>query len=225
MFPIGTQFGSIFQLGMASALETLCGQAFGARQYHMLGIYLQRSFIVLFICSILLIPLFVFATPLLKLLGQPTEVAEQTGVVALWLIPFHLCFPFQFSLQRFLQCQLKTAVIAWVSAAALLVHVLVSWVFVYKLRVGIVGIAITLDFSWWLSVLGLFGYVAFGGCPLTWKGFSTHAFTGLWDFFRLSLASGVMLLYVFLVWSFYIYWSINCLCEGDCWLYLLYMFV
>ncbi|KAF3327033.1 Protein TRANSPARENT TESTA 12 [Carex littledalei] len=28
---------------MTSALETLCGQAYGAKQYHMLGIYLQRS--------------------------------------------------------------------------------------------------------------------------------------------------------------------------------------
>lgn len=35
------------QLGMASALETLCGQAYGAKQYHMLGIYLQRSWLVL----------------------------------------------------------------------------------------------------------------------------------------------------------------------------------
>lgn len=32
---------------MASALETLCGQAYGAKQYHMLGIYLQRSWIIL----------------------------------------------------------------------------------------------------------------------------------------------------------------------------------
>lgn len=54
---ISISFG--FLLGMASALETLCGQAYGAKQYHMLGIYMQRSWIVLFICSFLLIPMFV----------------------------------------------------------------------------------------------------------------------------------------------------------------------
>ncbi|KAH9756398.1 protein DETOXIFICATION 27 [Citrus sinensis] len=189
---ISISFG--FLLGMASALETLCGQAYGAKQYHMLGIYMQRSWIVLFICSFLLIPMFVFASPLLKLIGQPTSVAEQTGIFAVWLIPFHLCLPFQFTLQRFLQSQLKTAVIAWVSGCALLVHVIVSWVFVYKLRVGLVGTAITLDFSWWLSVLGLFLYTVCGGCPLTWTGFSAQAFVGLWEFFKLSVASGVMLL-------------------------------
>lgn len=123
---------------MASALETLCGQAYGAKQYRMLGIYLQRSWIVLFACSILLLPLFVFATPILKLIGQSSAVAEQTGVVAIWLIPFHLCFPFQFTLQRFLQSQLKTAVIVWVSGGSLALHTLISWLFVYKLRVGLV---------------------------------------------------------------------------------------
>ncbi|XP_044478414.1 protein DETOXIFICATION 27-like isoform X2 [Mangifera indica] len=178
---------------MASALETLCGQAYGAKQYHMLGLYMQRSWIVLFICSILLIPMFVFASPFLKLIGQSTTLAEQTGIVAVWLIPLHLSFPFQFTLQRFLQCQLKTAVIAWVSGVALLVHVIVSWVFVYKLRVGIVGTAITLDFSWWLSVLGLFCYSVCGGCPQSWTGFSNQAFVGLWEFLKLSVASGVML--------------------------------
>ncbi|KAK8298184.1 hypothetical protein V6Z12_D05G238100 [Gossypium hirsutum] len=73
---ISITFG--FLLGMASALETLCGQAYGAKQYQMLGLYLQRSWIVLFICSILLLPLFIFAAPLLKFMGQPTEVADQT---------------------------------------------------------------------------------------------------------------------------------------------------
>ncbi|KAL6317482.1 hypothetical protein AAG906_030235 [Vitis piasezkii] len=188
---ISISFG--FLLGMASALETLCGQAYGAKQYHMLGIYMQRSWIVLFLCSILLLPMFVYAAPVLKLIGQSTAVAEQTGLVAIWLIPLHFSFVFQFTLQRFLQCQLKTAVIAWVSGLALLVHVFVTWLFVYKLKVGLVGTAITLDFSWWLSVLGLFGYSVFGWCPLSWTGFSSQAFVGLWEFFRLSVASGVML--------------------------------
>nr|POE70501.1 protein detoxification 27 [Quercus suber] len=151
---IAITFG--FLLGMASALETLCGQAYGARQYHMLGIYLQRSWIVLFSCSILLLPLFLFATPILKLMGQTDAVAEQSGVVAVWLIPMHLSFPFQFTLQRFLQSQVKTWVLAYISGGALALHVFVSWFFVYKLRVGIVGAALTLDFSWWVTVLGLF---------------------------------------------------------------------
>ncbi|KAI8536351.1 hypothetical protein RHMOL_Rhmol10G0250400 [Rhododendron molle] len=85
------------------------------------------------------------------------------------------------------------AVIAWVSLAALVVHAAVSWLFVYRLKLGMVGVAVTLNFSWWVLVLGLFGYTICGGCPLTWTGFSIEAFSGLWEFVKLSVASGVML--------------------------------
>nr|XP_027095211.1 protein DETOXIFICATION 27-like [Coffea arabica] len=178
---------------MASALETLCGQAYGAKNYHMLGIYLQRSWIVLFIGCVILLPLYFYATPVLKLLGQPDDVAEQSGTVAMWFIPLHFSFAFQCTLQRFLQSQLKTAVLAWVSLVALVVHVLMCWLLVYHFELGIVGTAITLDVSWWILVLGLFGHVVLGGCPETWNGFSMQAFSGLWEFLKVSTASGIML--------------------------------
>ena len=98
------------QLGMASALETLCGQAFGAKKYHMLGVYMQRSWIVLFVCCMLLLPTYLFTTPVLKLLGQPNDIAELSGVVSVWVIPLHFAFCLSFPLQRFLQCQLKSHV-------------------------------------------------------------------------------------------------------------------
>lgn len=180
---------------MASALETLCGQAFGAKKFYMLGVYMQRSWIVLFMCCILLLPIYLFASPFLKLLGQPKDVAELSGIASIWMIPLHFSFAFQFPLQRFLQSQLKNMVIAWVSLVALLVHVFVSWLFVYRLQLGVVGTAITLNFSWWVLVFGLFAYTVFGGCPLSWTGFSVEAFSGLWEFTKLSAASGVMLWY------------------------------
>nr|QBM79439.1 MATE9 [Rehmannia glutinosa] len=188
---MGFDFG--LMLGMASALETLCGQAYGAKKYYMLGVYLQRSWIVLLLCSLIMLPALIFATPILKLLGQPADVAELSGVVALCFVPLHFSFAIQFPLQRFLQSQLKNSVIAWVNLGALVVHVLLSWLVVYRLRLGVVGTALTLNVSWWLVVLGLFCYTVCGGCPLTWTGFSGEAFSGLWDFLKLSASSGVML--------------------------------
>ena len=159
----------------------------------MLGVYLQRSWVVLFLCCILLLPLYIFATPMLKLLGQPDDVAELAGVVARWMLPFHFSLAFQFPLQRFLQCQLKTRVVACVSVIALLVHLFVSWLFVLVFKFGIIGVAITLNCGWWVMVIGLFSYTALRGCPQTWTGFSMEAFSGLWEFFKLSISSGVML--------------------------------
>ena len=185
-------------MGMASALQTLCGQAYGAKKYHMLGIYLQRSWAVLFICCVLLLPIFIFATPILMFLGQPQQVAELAGEVTIWLIPFHFCLGFHYPLFRFMQSQLKNAVTAWVSLIVWVIHVMVCWLVVFKFQVGLVGTAATLNISWCGLVIGLLGYTVWGGCPLTWSGFSLEAFSGLWEFTKLSISSGIMLWYLFI---------------------------
>ncbi|CAN6480085.1 unnamed protein product [Victoria cruziana] len=188
---IGFNFG--LMLGMASALETLCGQAFGARRYSILGVYLQRSFIIMFIFAVILLPVYIFATPILKFLGQTAAIAELSGTLAIWLIPQHFAFVFLFPLQRFLQCQMKNIVIAWVTVIGFSVHCVLSWLLIYYLDLGLVGAAVSLDVGWWLPGLGLFLYTVRGGCPRTWTGFSREAFADLWEFLKLSIASGVMI--------------------------------
>ncbi|CAL4929488.1 unnamed protein product [Urochloa decumbens] len=188
---VGFNFG--LMLGMASALETLCGQAFGAKKFPMMGVYMQRSWIVLFMCAVLLLPMYFFAEEVLLLTGQSPELSAMAGRVSVWFIPLHFSFAFLFPLQRFLQCQMKNFANAAASAAALVIHVLVSWLFVSKLQFGLVGIALTLNFSWWATGAMLFAYVSCGGCPETWHGFSLEAFAGMWEFVKLSSASGVML--------------------------------
>ncbi|KAK8940641.1 Protein TRANSPARENT TESTA 12 [Platanthera zijinensis] len=188
---VGFNFGLL--LGMASALETLCGQAFGAKKYHMLGIYMQRSWIVLFACATLILPTYFFAASILELAGQPPELAAQAGMVSVWFIPLHYSFVFVFPLQRFLQCQLKNSVNAIAAAIALAIHLLVTWLFVYHYKFGLFGTAMTLNFSWWVAVALLMCYVYCGGCPETWNGLSMEAFSGLWEFLKLSTSSGVML--------------------------------
>lgn len=187
---------TLLQLGMASAMETLCGQAFGAKRYHMLGIYLQRSWIVLFLCAILLLPVYLFATPILLLIGQAPDIAKLSGQLSIWFIPLHFSFVLLLPQQRFLQCQQRNLVNAVFSAAALVLHIFISWLFMQKLRLGLVAAALTLNFSWWIVVLGQFGYIVFGGCPITWKGFSMEAFSDTWVFVKLSVASGIMLRYL-----------------------------
>lgn len=96
-------------------------------------------------------------------------------------------------LQRFLQCQLKDKINAYGPALGFIVHVFITWLFVGKLKYGLLGIALTINFSWWVNVLVMFTYVVCGGCPNSWKGFSFEAFNGQWKFIKLSAVSGVML--------------------------------
>ena len=178
---------------MASALETLCGQAFGAKQYHMLGIYLQRSWLVLLTCALLLVPVFVFTAPILRLLGQDSHIAATAGTFSLWFIPVIFAFVFSFTLQMYLQAQSKNNVIAYFAAVSLSLHALLSWFMSMKLKWGVAGVMCSTILAYWIPVFGQMGYVLSGRCSDTWKGFSVLAFKDLCPVFKLSLSSGVML--------------------------------
>ncbi|CAN6448193.1 unnamed protein product [Victoria cruziana] len=162
---VGFNFG--LMLGMASALETLCGQAFGARKHRMLGVYLQRSFIVMFIFGVLLLPLYIFATPILRLVGQEEEIARLAGSLSVWFIPQHFAFVFLFTLQRFLQCQMKNIVILPITAVAFAAHCFLSWLLIIRLDFGLVGAAVALNVAWWIPVVGLFLYTVCAAAALS----------------------------------------------------------
>lgn len=109
-------------LGMGSALETLCGQAFGAGQLDMLGIYMQRSWVILISTAIPLMFLYIFAEPLLKLIGQTTSISEMAGTFAIWMIPQLFAYAMNFPIAKFLQAQSKILVMAVIAAVALVLH-------------------------------------------------------------------------------------------------------
>ncbi|KAI3939779.1 hypothetical protein MKW92_012565 [Papaver armeniacum] len=123
VFTVLLRFANGILLGMASALETLCGQAYGAKQYNMLGIYLQRSWLVLFITALFLLPVFLLTAPILKLLGQDEEIADVAGYISMWTIPVIFSFIFSFTCQMYLQAQSKNIIIAYVAASAIVVHI------------------------------------------------------------------------------------------------------
>ncbi|XP_078152335.1 protein DETOXIFICATION 20-like [Carex rostrata] len=178
---------------MASALETLCGQTYGAKQYHMLGIYLQRSWIILLATSIIVLPLFFFTSPLLCLLGQDPEISHVAVLISIWFIPAVFSNVFNFTFQMYLQSQSKNMVISYFSFLSVTLHIILSWVLVIKLQMGITGAMISMIIAMWIPVIGQFAYVLGGGCPDTWKGFRWSAFTDLLLVIKLSLSSGAMI--------------------------------
>lgn len=187
----GFSFGVM--LGMGSALETLCGQAYGAGQVEMMGVYMQRSWVILNTTALLLSLAYVFAGPLLRLIGQTAEIADAAGTFSVWMIPQLFAYAMNFPIAKFLQAQSRMMLMAMVSLAALLLHALFSWLLMLRLGWGLVGAALVLNASWWLIVLGQLVYIFAGACGRAWSGFSWKAFVNLWGFVRLSLASAVML--------------------------------
>lgn len=180
-------------IGMSSATETLCGQAYGAGQYHMMGIYLQRSWIIDGVTATILLPLFIFTTPILRLIGQEENIAVEAGKISIWFIPILYYFVFSLTIQMYLQAQQKNKIVGWFSASSFLLHVLLSWLFVIKLGFGLAGAMSAFIISSWLLVIGEFVYIFGGWCPNTWKGFTKAAFADMLPLVKLSISSGVMI--------------------------------
>ncbi|KAH9706478.1 protein DETOXIFICATION 24 [Citrus sinensis] len=190
---IAVRFSNGILIGMSSATETLCGQAFGAKQYHMMGIYLQRSWIINLATGTILLPAFIFAADIFKLLGEQTDIANRAGDISLWFIGILYFFVFSLTIQKYLQAQLKNMIVGWLSAVAFAVHVALSWIFVSKLNLGIPGAMSAMIIASWFIVIGQFVYLFGGWCPNTWKGFSSAAFADLYPVLKLSISSGVMI--------------------------------
>ncbi|CAN1337353.1 Protein DETOXIFICATION 33 [Linum perenne] len=179
-----------FMLGMGSALETLCGQAVGAGQLDMLGVYMQRSWIISMITAFCLAPVYALASPILKLIHQDKHISELAGKFAIWVMPQLFLYALNFPLQKFLQAQSKVWVLTSISTVVLGIHAILNWVFVTKLRYGLVGAAIVADFSWLLVVLGQIIYVISGYFPQAWTGFSWKAFNMNIQLWTLMVALG-----------------------------------
>ncbi|KAL0398052.1 UNVERIFIED_CONTAM: protein DETOXIFICATION 40 [Sesamum radiatum] len=181
-------------LGMGSAVETLCGQAYGARKYEMLGVYMQRSTVLLMATGLPLMIVYLFSKQLLLLLGESQRVASAAVLFVYGLIPQIFAYAANFPIQKFLQAQSIVNPSAYISVGTLVLHMFLTWLALFVFGWGLLGAALVLSFSWWIIVVAQFVYIVTSErCKATWGGFSWMAFTGLWDFFKLSAASAVML--------------------------------
>ncbi|KAF7819934.1 protein DETOXIFICATION 16-like isoform X1 [Senna tora] len=193
--------GSSLLKGMANALDTLCGQSYGAKQHHMLGIHMQRSMLVLTIVSIPLSVVWANTRPLLIASGQDPEISEKAGKYAILMIPSLFPYALLQCLNRFLKSQNIVFPMVFSSGFTTLLHVVVCWLLVFKSGLGYRGPALANAISYWVNVLVLALYVKFSpSCSETWTGFSREAFQNIPSFLDLAIPSAVMICNIFQAW-------------------------
>ncbi|KAH9794885.1 protein DETOXIFICATION [Citrus sinensis] len=188
-------------LGMGSALETLCGQAFGAKQYRMLGIHTQRAMLTLLAVSIPLAIIWFYTSNILVALGQDHEISTGAGTYNRWMIPSLFAYGILQCLNRFLQTQNNVFPMMICSAITALLHILVCWVLVFKSGLESKGAALSITISIWVNVFFLAMYIKFSqACIKTWTGFSAEALHDIISFIKLALPSAIMICLEY--WSF-----------------------
>ncbi|CAL5445236.1 unnamed protein product [Camellia sinensis] len=181
------------ELGMASALDTLCGQSYGAEQYHMLGIHMQRAMLILSLVSIPLAIIWANTHAILVAFGQDHDISEEAQIYARFMIPSIFAYALLQCLVKFLQTQNIVFPMMISSGITTLIHLLVCWALVFKTDLGLRGAALANSISYWTNVVLLALYVKFSSsCAKTWTGLSKEALHDILNFLRLAIPSAVM---------------------------------
>ncbi|VFQ91466.1 unnamed protein product [Cuscuta campestris] len=181
-------------MGLASTLDTLCGQSFGAQQLHMVGVHTQRAMVVLLSACILIAALWANTERILIVMHQDHEMSRVAGVYSYYMIPSLFAYAILQCLMKFLQTQNNVYPMMLASVVTTLCHGVVCWALVLKSVLGYRGAALATSISYWLNVVFLAGYIK---CSLsireTWTGFSKEAIQNIPTFLKVAVPSTFML--------------------------------
>ena len=173
--------------GVASSLDTLASQAFGAKDYEMLGVYLQRGILILSILCLPISAILLQLEDLLLLIGEDAEIVSISADMmrySLLLLPFLTVVVFV----KIAEAQsivipaailLSLGAIFYVLAGVIILFLITKSVF------GLVAGAVTsmvLTFGLFLVYL----YVS-GVMKRVWGGFTWRAFCGWPEILLLGL--------------------------------------
>ncbi|CAM6117234.1 unnamed protein product [Calypogeia fissa] len=194
--------GFSFMMGLGTGLETLCGQAYGAKRYHLLGVYLQSAIIV---TNSTLIPIFLLWFNMEKILlavGQDPQISKNSASYLRYLAPGLFSFAYSQPLNKFLQTQsivMPAMLCALVSA---LLQPFICYTYIYLLDFGFIGGALAVSTSYMFLVILLLSYTIFSGkFGQCWGGFAIRdALGSIKLYLNLAVPSVVMICFEF--WSF-----------------------
>ncbi|CAA7023689.1 unnamed protein product [Microthlaspi erraticum] len=179
--------------GLAGALETLCGQANGAKQYEKIGTYtysaIASNIPICFLISIL----WIYIENLLISLGQDPDISRVAGSYAFWLIPALFGQAAVIPLTRFLLAQGLVLPLLYTAVTILSFHIPVCWTLVYLFGLGSNGAALAISMSFCLYAVILSCYVRFSSSCEKTRGFVSDDFwSSVKQIFRYGIPSAAM---------------------------------
>ncbi|XP_026398250.1 protein DETOXIFICATION 14-like [Papaver somniferum] len=193
--------GFSIMLGMASGLETLAGQAFGATQYRKLGVYTWSATISLTLVCVPISLLWASVGKLLTFIGQDPLISLDAGKYATCLIPALFANAALQPLIRYFQSQSLIIPMLLSMPISVCIHIPLCWVLIYKFGLGSIGAALATGISYWISVVFLGLYAVYSpSCDLTRTSLTKEAFQRCGEFLYISVPSAVMICLEW--WSF-----------------------
>ncbi|XP_074358193.1 protein DETOXIFICATION 12-like isoform X1 [Apium graveolens] len=146
-FSLATVTGFSVMQGLASALETLCGKAFGAGQYQKLIIQSYTAILCLIIVCFPLSVLWINMGYILSSLGQDPIISREAGKFLIWLIPSLFAYAILQPLVRYFQMQSYNFPLLISTGITFCVHLPLCWALVFKSGLHNIGAAVAIALS------------------------------------------------------------------------------
>ncbi|KAI1278237.1 MATE efflux family protein [Xylaria sp. FL0933] len=185
---------AIFE-GMATALDTLCSQAYGSNNLTGVGVHVQRMLILMAIVSIPLAAIWGASPWILPAFVKQEHVIAKAGAflrVSILGMPGYASFE---ALKRFLQAQGNFSVAMIILLICTPVNAFASWFFAFQLGMGLNGAALGIAVTNTLRPLLIILYCMspFGRWShKCWGGFSRVVWTNWKPIVKLSLAGSAV---------------------------------
>lgn len=180
--------------GLATSLDTLCAQAYGAGRKEMVGLHLQRMVIFMLLVTIPIGAMWACSGSILAALVPEKELAYMAGNYLRILLAGTPGYAIFEAGKRFTQAQGLFNASLWVLIIATPINVLLNYFFVFTLDWGLTGSALATVLSNTLLPVLLLGYVCFiaPSSLECWGGFTRAAFTNWGPMCRLSVPGIIM---------------------------------
>ncbi|XP_027110387.2 protein DETOXIFICATION 49-like [Coffea eugenioides] len=187
--------------GLAMGMEPICGQAFGAKRYTLLGLSLQRTVLLLMLTSLPIALLWVNMKTILLFFGQDEAIAHEAQSYLMYTLPDLFAQSLLHPLRIYLRAQSITLPLTFCAALSILLHIPINYFLVTKLSLGIKGVALSGVWTNFNLVASLIIYILISGVyKKTWGGLTTECLKGWQSLLYLSIPSCIS---VCLEWWWY----------------------
>ncbi|KAJ8772262.1 hypothetical protein K2173_027439 [Erythroxylum novogranatense] len=155
--------------GLAMGMEPICGQAYGAKQWKLLGLTLQRTVLLLFSASVPVSFMWLNMKRILLWCGQDQEISSVAHTFILFSIPDLFFLSLLHPIRVYLRTQSITLPLTYCSAISVLLHVPLNFILVIHFKLGIAGVAIAMVWTNFNLFLLLISFIYFSGvCKDSW---------------------------------------------------------
>lgn len=184
----------IFQ-GLATSLDTLATQAFGRKDYEMVGIHTQQCTMIMFLVSIPIAFIWIFSRPIFEYLVPEKELAILASRylnVLIWGVPGYIVFEVS---KHYLQAQGIFHASTYVLIICAPINLILNYVLVWNKHIGLgfIGAPIAVITTDYLMALLSILYVIYVDGMQCWHGLSSDSVRNWGYMAQLGLA-GVLTL-------------------------------